>query len=375
MAEPTGSAARGAARQAREARQRPGEVESGGRLAAQAKGALEQRAELSDAAKAALAQASQQRAEAPPRMGQREQIQAVQALIEGADSEPAGDPDGADDGRDSNGRFRRREREAPDDADGTGADDSDPDGREEGQQRRADDEREDDADDDGQEREHGADDMSTLDDLARAAGLTRRELNKLPLNITGPKGEAWTIELGELKTRMADLYKLDHDRAEYAESRSQFELERVDHERRLRAIVDAIPVQALPPRLMQRIEAQAEETKARESAMLRKARPEWGDSKYQQRELAAMTAAAKVYGFTETEVNTILDHRVFLLLQDFARDRARIAASTAAARRVEPTTERRPGQESQRAALNQPRRGVSRKQDLAAAAARLIARG
>src|SRR5262245_52258654 len=180
--------------------------------------------ELSAAAKAALAAASRDREAAPPRMGQRAQVDAIAALIEGggesgeraprrdrgrgngADDEPAGDPPAA----------RRRRGEVAEEERGTeeAATGDDAERRQEGADH------DDGEHDDGEGEQHGDDDSVTLDDLARHAGLTAQELNKLPVRV-GPD----SMTFGELKAKLPDLAKLEQSRAEFEERRDLAELE------------------------------------------------------------------------------------------------------------------------------------------------------
>jgi hypothetical protein len=240
--------------------------------------------------------------------------------------------------------------------------------QEERDRGQGDDEQEDDADED--QGEHADDATPTLDDLAEHAGLTAADLNKLPVKVGG----GVTLTLGEMKSRWSELVKLDTVRAEFEERQQAQELDAIDAHRRIRAIVDAFPAGSVPPQVMQRLEAQHTETMAREAGLLHKARPEWRDAKYAAALRTALLSLGKRYGFTAAELASVADHRQVLLLQDFARELQRRDDAKAAARRVDPATDKRPGQETQRAAIDQsrPRGGASRKQDISARVARLI---
>src|SRR5262245_5845419 len=329
--------------------------------------------ELTAAAKAALAAASRDREAAPPRLSGRAQVDAVAALIEGGSTEQ----DAGDDGERQQRQPERRRRGSNGAAGGAeiaGDDESEGVGEAEARRRRGDDEGDAGEDDgaDGEDDAHGDDDSVTLDDLARHAGLTAQEINKLPVRI-GPD----TLTLGELKARLPDLAKLDASRAEFEERRELAELEIIDAHRRVRAIVDAFPANSIPPQVMRRLDAAHQEAIARESDMLHRARPQWRDTKYATAERESMAKMGARYGFSTAELASSVDHRQVLLLQDFAHALARIDAAKAAARQVEPGSDKRPARETARAAgTDQHRpRGMSRKQDVSARVARLIAQG
>lgn len=323
------------------------------------------KSELTATAKAALAAASRDRQATPGRMGAKERVDAVAALIDGGSGADEQQPE-------SNTGKRKPRRGAQDDAESRAVnEDSEADHGEPGEQRekRSRDDEGDEGDEDESKGEHDDEDSPTLDDLAAHAGLSAADLNKLPVKLGGNV----TLTLGEMKARWSELAKLDEVRAEFDERKQQQELDAIDAHRRIRAIVDAFPAGSVPPRVMERLEAQHSENMAREATLLHKARPEWRDAKYAAAQRDSMYALGKKYGFTQAELASIPDHRQVLMLQDFAREIARRDAAKAAARRVEPGTDKRPGAETQRAVIDPTRRGTgSRKQDISSKVARLI---
>ena len=138
-----------------------------------------------------------------------------------------------------------------------------------------------------------------------------------------------------------------------------------------------MPDQSFPPAVLQRVNTQHEQNRRTQAALLTKARPDWGDPKYVERERGDMLDLAKRYGFTPAEVGSILDHRQILLLQDFTHALARIDAAKGAARKVDLAGNKSLPQEAGRAAFagrnGQP--GASNKSQLARRVADLIAKG
>lgn len=223
----------------------------------------------------------------------------------------------------------------------------------------------------------GEDQPTTMDDVQRALGLSRRALNGVQIKV----GEQ-TVTLGELKEMVPRLASLDAERAEFADRVTATELEQIDGHRRLMALVDALPANSIPPGLLQRLELQHAEKREREAELLNRARPAWGDPKYASAERDAMGAVAMKYGFSRAELAAIVDHRQVLLLQDFAHALARIEAAKGAARRVEPVGDKKLTTDAPRAAESgRPgsngtgNLGVSKKAQMSRRVADLIARG
>jgi hypothetical protein len=212
-----------------------------------------------------------------------------------------------------------------------------------------------------------------MEDVARALKLKASELNKVAVTVDGGR-----VTLGELKAGWSKVAKLDQERAEFDERVTTTQLEQIDAHRRLMAIIDELPPQGLPPAVLQRVNQQYEQDKRAQAALLTKARPEWGDAKYVEKERGAMLDLAKRYGFTPAEIGSILDHRQILLLQDFARAQARIDAAKGAARKVDLAGNKPLAQEAGRAAFasrTEQQQGKSNKSQLARRVADLIAKG
>ena len=213
---------------------------------------------------------------------------------------------------------------------------------------------------------------ASIDDLGKAVGLSRAELNAVEVRV-GPE----TMTLGELKAKLPEVARLQGERLEFEQRKEMTELEQIDAHRRVLAIVDAIPRESLPPALVHRVEAQHRETREREAELLVKARPQWRDPKYSASEKEAMVKIANRYGFSNAELASIMDHRQVLLLQDFAHTLARIDTAKQTARKVEPGSDKPLSHETTRAATDshdRPR-GVSKKAHVAERIRHLIERG
>jgi hypothetical protein len=204
---------------------------------------------------------------------------------------------------------------------------------------------------------------STLADVAAALGLTTAELNAAVVQVGSE-----SMTLGELKNKLPELVKVEARAVQLAEARETFELERIDAHRRILAIVDAFPAGSVPKAVSERLEAQHAETLARESSLLRTARPEWATPAYAAEHKAKMTALAARYGVGAAEVGAIADHRMILMLQDFANLKHKHDAAAAAAKRIPAPGDRRMSAETQAqpSASNQRRAGQGNKQALTA---------
>lgn len=243
---------------------------------------------------------------------------------------------------------------------GPGDDDGGDDGADEGEPAGA---------DEGELADEGAGDVPTsLDDAARRLNMTRQELNKLPVQV----GDQ-TMTLGELKAKLPELLKVGADREKLSDERGEWELEKVSAHRNIRALVDMLPPQAVTPQVLRELNRQHETTRSRELEALHAARPQWADSTYATGQRDAMLKLAQRYGIGRAEVQSVMDHRQLLLLQDFAALTARVAAGKDAGRKVgegagEP---KRPAQGAPAEPTNSQRGKVTR-EDMARRVSRII---
>lgn len=201
--------------------------------------------------------------------------------------------------------------------------------------------------------------LASIDDVAHELGLSRAELNGIEVQVGPDK-----MTLGELKAKMGEFRQLERRGVELDDAKTSLELERVDHHRRVNAIVSAFPPGSIPPSVLRHVENQHAETMARESKALTTARPEWAETQYATAAREKMLATAAKYGFTKADMASILDHRQILLLQDFAALQDRMAKAKTDARLVPANPDARIGADTAAASFS-PRksRGGSVRQD------------
>jgi hypothetical protein len=207
--------------------------------------------------------------------------------------------------------------------------------------------------------------------VAKKLGVTNAELNKVEVAV----GDA-RMTLGELKAKLPAVAKLEADRVEFAERTGAWELERIDQERRLLAVAEAIPPGVLPPAFTRALQERQRESLRREAHLLGRARPQWADPKYAEAQRTAIAETMRAYGFSDAELSAVADHRYVLAMQDFAKLKAEVAAARASAKRREASTVAGSGGQAQGSASGSSadaRKGITR-QAHAAEVARLLGR-
>jgi hypothetical protein len=178
----------------------------------------------------------------------------------------------------------------------------------------------------------------TIEGVAEKLGISNAELNKVKLKV-GPD----ELTLGELKAALPKVAKLEADRETFEETQNNWSLQRLEEERTLLSVYDQLEG-TLPPRAIEAIRGYIAKQESRERALLQSARPKWSDPQYKEGQLERMADAARKYGVNKAEIRAILDHRIVLMLEDFAAMRDKIEAAKEAARKVAGDQVRSPGQ-------------------------------
>jgi hypothetical protein len=202
----------------------------------------------------------------------------------------------------------------------------------------------------GQDEAEGAGEaLATVDDAQKKLGLSKAEFNALQVRI----GDQ-VMTLGELKGKLPDLVKLDADRETLETDRGTWELERVATYRNINAVLDQLPRNALTANLLREIAQQHEADRDRELQNLHFARPRWADAQYATGQREKMTSLAKQYGFARVEIESVLDHRHILMLQDFADLKEKFQSSRDAARKLSEPSQQRKGSQPSVAQRHEP---------------------
>jgi hypothetical protein len=165
----------------------------------------------------------------------------------------------------------------------------------------------------GGEGGEGEPEPLTLDAVAERLELTKAELNQALVRV-GPD----TMTLGELKAKLPELAKLDETRAQFDERVGTWELQKVDAERQILAVIDSFPPGSVPPAVFAAVEARHNQERQRQAGLLVSARPSWGDPKFVETQRGAINKIMSKYGLSAAELATVVDHRFVLAMQDFA---------------------------------------------------------
>jgi len=152
--------------------------------------------------------------------------------------------------------------------------------------------------------------------LAEKLAMSPKELYKVLVPLG--KGEN-PVTLGELKDAWQDAGKRQAEAAGLKEQRQKFELEAMSQRREIETLLAALPAEAITPELAHKARAEADRYMKRERELMLKAIPEWSDSSQLQADREQILAFIEPYGFSESDLSFVTDHRLVRMLRDMAR--------------------------------------------------------
>lgn len=166
----------------------------------------------------------------------------------------------------------------------------------------------------------------TLEALSKRLGFKPEQIYdvKIPL-----ANGAEPLTLGQLKDRVGELVDLETRETQFEQRRMQVEGELLRSQTEIREIVGMIPKENINPAIVEKIRKRHEAHMAFERRMTLEHIPEWRDEKRAGEDLQGMIDFTKRWGFDETFMATVHDHRAIKFIRDmYLRDK-RIQAALA----------------------------------------------
>lgn len=159
----------------------------------------------------------------------------------------------------------------------------------------------------------------SLDDLYKGYGF-------------GLPEDLGSFTLEEVKTRAAELVKADQFKADLEDQRASFAADSARTTRRLQAIIGSLPEGSVSEEMVKKADEDFNTYLADERTAMLKARPDWQGKEAYAAVVDTVRKVAEPYGFSKAELNSVTDHRFWLMGHRLAELENRITN----AKRVDP---------------------------------------
>jgi hypothetical protein len=165
-----------------------------------------------------------------------------------------------------------------------------------------------------------------MEELSKRLGLKPEQVYsvKIPLS-----DGAEPLTIGQLKDRVGELVDLETRETQFEARRMRAEGELMRSQSEIRELLGMIPKEHIRPEVVNKIRQRHEANMATERRMTLEHIPEWRDEKRAGEDLQGMIGFLGEYGFDETFIGTVHDHRAIKFIRDmYLRDK-RIKAALA----------------------------------------------
>lgn len=151
------------------------------------------------------------------------------------------------------------------------------------------------------------------------------------IKVPMPNG-AEPLTIGELKDKVGELTDFELKVTEFDERRIKQQGDILKSQAELKGILEMLPKDALSEGVLKKVRERQEITTRRERQLTLEHIPEWRNEKVREAELEGINEMLSDYGFDETFLPTIIDHRAMMFVRDAFRIRSRIKKSLEAVR-------------------------------------------
>ena len=178
--------------------------------------------------------------------------------------------------------------------------------------------------DDADDEDHSQDSdagkpVDSLDGLQKRLRLKPEQV--YAIKVPMPNG-AEPLTIGELKDRVAELVDLETRELQFEQRRVKQEGELLRAQQEMRELLAMLPPEHIKPELVEKIRKRHEETMARERKLTLEHIPEWQDENRRIEEMKGIAEMLSHYGFDESVLTSIVDHRALKFVRDaYLRDK------------------------------------------------------
>jgi hypothetical protein len=166
----------------------------------------------------------------------------------------------------------------------------------------------------------------TLDVLSKRLGFKPEQIYNVKIPLADG---AEPLTLGQMKDRVGELVDLETRETQFESRRMQVEGELLRSQTEIRELVAMIPKEHINPAIVDKIRKRHETNMAFQRKMTLEHIPEWRDEKRAGEDLQGMVDFTKRWGFDETFMASVHDHRAIKFIRDmYLRDK-RIQAALA----------------------------------------------
>lgn len=166
--------------------------------------------------------------------------------------------------------------------------------------------------------------IDSIDRLIKRNKLTPEQA--YAIKIPMPNG-AEALTIGQLKDKIGELTDFEMRQTEFDERRIKQEGTLLKSQAELRGLLEMLPKDAIKPEVLAKLRERQDSTTRRERQLTLEHIAEWRDEKRRTSDLEGMVEMLSDYGFDESFLESVVDHRAMKFIRDTFLIRSRIKKS------------------------------------------------
>lgn len=167
---------------------------------------------------------------------------------------------------------------------------------------------------------------ASVDAAAKRLKLTAEDVYKIKVPM--PNG-AEAVTIGDLKDRVGELVDLEARELTFDQRRQKSEGELMRAQQEMRELIASVPKEHLKPELLDKARRRHDSMMNMERERTLEFIPSWNDERKMETDKVGMRALMTEYGFDDTFLETVTDHRALKFIRDMWMRDARIKKALA----------------------------------------------
>ena len=176
---------------------------------------------------------------------------------------------------------------------------------------------------DDENQQNDSDDPSkpvdSIDRLVKRLGVKPEQV--YAIKVPMPNG-AEPVTIGDLKDRVGELVDFESRELQFDQRRIKAEGDLLRAQTEMRELLAMVPKEHIKPEVVEKVRKRHEETMRRERVATLEHIPQWQDEKTRTEDIQGMMDLLSDYGFDESFISTVVDHRALKFIRDmYLRDK------------------------------------------------------
>lgn len=161
--------------------------------------------------------------------------------------------------------------------------------------------------------------LDSIDRLTKRLNLKPEQVYAIKVPM---RDGAEPLTIGELKDRVGEVVDLEQRELQFDQRRVKAEGALLQAQSEIRELISMLPKEAIKPEMVQKLRNRHEAQVTRERELTLEHIPSWENDENRRKDIKGMVTMLSDYGFDESFITTVQDHRALKFIRDaYLRDK------------------------------------------------------